>query len=133
MTVFFPLYCLSEMFSPVVDGSVKSGAVLPMIGNRLVAMHPPKAVPGSLRSPASRGGLGAPERTELLTVDRRHGERALEILLDDAPVQIVEERLDVLRAQAAVVQPVRVFVHVERQDRRRVPERERVLRIADHG
>ena len=49
------------------------------------------------------------------------------------PVQVVEERLDVLGARAAVVDPVRVLVDVQRQDRRGVPQRERVLRVADHG
>src|SRR5947209_2789432 len=49
----------------------------------------------------------------------------------DVPVQVVEERADVGRAIGLVVQEVRVLVHVERDERRRVPHRERVLRVAD--
>src|SRR5437764_696697 len=49
----------------------------------------------------------------------------------DVPVQIVEERADVGRAIGLVVQEVRVLVHVERDERRRVPDRGRVLRVAD--
>src|SRR5213082_788737 len=49
----------------------------------------------------------------------------------DVPVQIVEERADVGRAIGLVVEEVRVLVDVERDERRRVPHRERVLRVAD--
>src|SRR5690348_13458994 len=49
----------------------------------------------------------------------------------DVPVQVVEERADVGRAIGLVVQEVRVLVHVERDERRRIPYRERVLRVAD--
>src|SRR5437867_12371674 len=35
------------------------------------------------------------------------------------PVNVLHERVDVLRRRGAVVQVVRVLVHVERQDRRR--------------
>src|SRR5258705_12142144 len=108
MTVFFPLNCRKEMVSPVLAGSVKSGAGLPITGSMLVAIHPPEAIPGSMGSPvrdfAERFGL---------FVDGLHRQSALEVLLDDAPVQIVEERIDVLGARATVVDPVRVLVHVE--------------------
>src|SRR2546423_12488275 len=57
------------------------------------------------------------------------------VLLDpavhDIPVEIREERVDVRGAIGLVVEKVRVRVDVERDRRRRVPDRERVLRIAD--
>src|SRR5436305_1527947 len=57
------------------------------------------------------------------------------VLLDpavhDIPVEIREERVDVRGAIGLVVEKVRVLVDVERDKRRRVPDRERVLRIAD--
>src|SRR6476646_3376583 len=68
MTVFFPLYDLSETFSPVVDGRLKSGAGLPMIGSKLVTMHPPRSHTGPPREPgreAAHAALG--ERTYLWT------------------------------------------------------------------
>src|SRR5438105_9446854 len=49
----------------------------------------------------------------------------------DVPVQVVEERADVGRAVGLVVEEVRVLVHVERDERGRVPDREGVLRVAD--
>src|SRR5690349_7262095 len=117
MTVFFPLNCLSEMFSPVVDGRLKSGAGLPMTGKTLVVISPPRR---SCRAPESGPGDrgrrgGAPPSIEL-PVSGVRGERLLEILLDHAPVQVVEERLDVLGPRPAVVDPVRVLVDIERQD-----------------
>src|SRR5205809_747006 len=108
MTVFFPLNCRKEMVSPVLAGSVKSGAGLPITGNMLVAIPPP-AIPGSMGSPVrdfaeiaaalsrSRDPRGPRFRGAFaLLVDGLHGQRALEILLDHAPVQIVAERIDVL-------------------------------------
>src|SRR3954451_2478879 len=57
------------------------------------------------------------------------------VLLDpavhDIPVEIREERVDVRGAIGLVVEKVRVLVDVERDERRRVPDRERVLRVAD--
>src|SRR5258706_14056054 len=102
MTVFFPLNCLSEMFSPVVAGRVKSGAVRAMTGSMLMPMHPPKTVPGFMsalraaQSPVMRGAQAAPRFRCRLLVDRLHGERPFQARLHHAPVQVVEERLDVL-------------------------------------
>ena len=45
--------------------------------------------------------------------------------------RFVEERVDVGGAVGLVVEEVRVLVDVERDERRRVPHRERVLRVAD--
>ncbi len=56
---------------------------------------------------------------------------ALEPAVDDAPVEVPEERLDVCGAVGLVVEEVGVLVHVERDERRRVPDGERVLRVAD--
>src|SRR6185437_3853838 len=57
------------------------------------------------------------------------------VLLDpavhDVPVEVGEERLDVRRAVGLVVEEVRVLVDVERDEGRRVPDGEGVLRIAD--
>src|SRR5581483_11778822 len=49
----------------------------------------------------------------------------------DVPVEVVEERADVGRAIGLVVEEVRMLVHVERDERGRVPDRERVLGVAD--
>src|SRR5262245_16457250 len=118
------------MFSPVVDGSVKSGAGFPITGSKLVAMLPPRSATGLPREP---GGTSVPSALDDLLVNRLHGQGPLEVLLDHAPVQVVEERIDVLGARAPEIDPVGVLVHVQRQDRRGVPERERVLRVTDRG
>src|SRR5260221_6580066 len=102
---------------------VKSGAVRPITGSITVGFPPPKALPGPRRSPAPMS-VCAPRRGKLLAVNRRHRQRALEILLDHRPVEVVEERLDVLGARATVIDPVGVLVYVEGQDRRRVPQPE---------
>jgi hypothetical protein len=47
-------------------------------------------------------------------------------VVDDVVVEVVEERLDVARAVCAEIDEVRVLVDVERDERRRVPDRERV-------
>src|SRR5215831_17291848 len=49
----------------------------------------------------------------------------------DVPVEIGEERVDVRGAVGLVVEEVGVLVDVQRHDRRRVPDRERVLRVAE--
>ncbi len=49
----------------------------------------------------------------------------------DRPVEILEERVDVRGAIGLVVEEVRVLVDVERDERRRVPDGERVLRVAE--
>src|SRR5437588_12417891 len=49
----------------------------------------------------------------------------------DVPVQVVEERTDVGPAIGLVVQEVRVLVHVEGDERGRVPDREGGLRVAE--
>src|SRR5882762_7415630 len=118
------------MFSPVVEGRVKSGAGFPITGSKLVAMPPPRSGAGLPQEPGGRGRSPVPSTVEALLVYRLHGERAIEILLDHGPVQVVEERLDVLGPRAPEVDPVGVLVYVERQDRRGVPEREGVLRVA---
>src|SRR5262249_9414660 len=46
---------------------------------------------------------------------------------DVRPVDVLHERVDVLRCRGAVVQVVRVLVHVERQDRRRARYAVRVV------
>src|SRR5262245_37156305 len=46
---------------------------------------------------------------------------------DVRPVDVLHERVDVLRCRGAVVQVVRVLVHVERQDRRRTRHAMRVI------
>src|SRR3954454_15474685 len=57
------------------------------------------------------------------------------VLLDpavhDIPVEIREERVDVRGAIGLVVEEIRMLVDIERDERRRVPDRERVLRVAD--
>src|SRR5919109_1399773 len=52
-------------------------------------------------------------------------------VVDRRPVEVVEERVDVRGAVGLVVDEVRVLVDVEGDERRRVPDRERVLRVAD--
>src|SRR5919106_7030274 len=52
-------------------------------------------------------------------------------LVHDAPVQVAEEGLDVGGTVGSVVEEVRVLVDVERDERRRVPDRERVLGVAE--
>src|SRR5438874_8294883 len=52
-------------------------------------------------------------------------------VVDRRPVEVVEERVDIRRAIGLVVEEVGVLVDVERDQRRRVPDRERVLRVAD--
>src|ERR687897_2386548 len=52
-------------------------------------------------------------------------------LVDRGPVEVGEERVDVGRAVGLVVEEVRVLVDVERDQRRRIPDRIRVLRVAD--
>src|SRR3954469_18360471 len=52
-------------------------------------------------------------------------------LVDNAPVEVVEERVDIAGAIGLPVDEVRVLVDVERDERRRVPDGERVLRVAD--
>ena len=47
------------------------------------------------------------------------------------PVEVPKERVDVGGTVGLVVEEVRVLVDVERDERRRVPDRERVLGIAD--
>ena len=56
---------------------------------------------------------------------------ALDPVVHDVVVEVVEERVDVGGAVGAEVDEVRVLVDVERDERRRVPDRERVLRVAD--
>src|SRR6266545_3435554 len=52
-------------------------------------------------------------------------------VVDRRPVEIVEECIDVGRAVGPVVEEVRVLVDVESNQRRCVPDRERVLCVAD--
>src|SRR5215203_749497 len=52
-------------------------------------------------------------------------------LVHDCPVEVVEERVDIRGTVGAVVEPEGVLVDVEGDERRRVPHRERVLRVAD--
>src|ERR671924_646998 len=52
-------------------------------------------------------------------------------VVDRRPVEVVEERVDVRGAVGLIVEEVRVLVDVERDERRRIPDRERVLRVAD--
>src|SRR4051794_33474981 len=56
---------------------------------------------------------------------------ALRPVVDYVVVEVVEERLDVPGTVGAEVDEVRVLVDVERDKRRRVPDRERVLGVAD--
>src|ERR687896_803488 len=51
--------------------------------------------------------------------------------VDDAPIEVAEERLDVRRAIGLVVEEVGVLVDVERDEWSRVPDRERVLGVPD--
>src|SRR5689334_7856957 len=51
--------------------------------------------------------------------------------IDDSPVEIVEEGVDVRGAVRLVVEEVRVLVDVEGDERSRVPDREGVLRVAE--
>src|SRR5215208_2369958 len=55
----------------------------------------------------------------------------LDPVLHDRVVQVVEELVDVSAAIRGEVHEVRVLVHVERDERRGVPDGERVLRVAD--
>src|SRR5919198_445622 len=52
-------------------------------------------------------------------------------VVDRVPVEVVEERVDVGGTVGLVVEEVRVLVDVERDERCRVPDRVRVLRVAD--
>src|SRR3990170_3748140 len=52
-------------------------------------------------------------------------------VVHDSPVQVVEEGVDVGRAVGLEVEEVRVLVDVEGDERGRVPDRERVLRVTD--
>src|ERR671925_196205 len=52
-------------------------------------------------------------------------------VVDRRVVEIREERVDVGRAVGLVVEEVRVLVDVQRDERRRIPDRIRVLRVAD--
>src|SRR5207247_685568 len=96
----------------------------PITGSSAVAIHSSIArerlafAAKRCRAPAGarRVALRRRDRVALL-VHRLHCQRLLEILLDDVPVEVVEERIDVLGAGAAVIDPVRVLVHVERDDR----------------
>src|ERR1043166_8099928 len=111
------------MDSPVVEGSVKSGATFPITGSSAVAIVPP-GERTSLGPPEARPGPRSKEPgvhvAAVITAGflslplrhRLHRECLVEILLDDLPIEILEERLDVLGARAAVVDPVRVLVHV---------------------
>src|SRR5580765_3730440 len=47
------------------------------------------------------------------------------------PIEVVEERVDVRRAIRLIVEEVGVLVDVKRDERRRVPDRIGVLRVAD--
>src|SRR5258705_5592560 len=102
------------MFSPVVEGSVKSGAGFPITGSKLVAMPPPRSAAGLPRGARRARTVARPGCGRRLLVNRLHGQRPIEILLDHAPVQVVEERFDVLGARTPEVDPVGVLVHVQR-------------------
>ena len=95
----------------------------PRRGRSARARGPTASSPG--RSPRRRAGRE--------TIAPYGGGNA--VLVDpavhDVPVEVVEERVDVRRAVGLVVEEVGVLVDVERDERRRVPDRERVLRIAD--
>src|ERR1044072_9838059 len=52
-------------------------------------------------------------------------------VVDYVPVEVREERFNVGRAVGLVVDEVGVLVDVERDERRGVPDREGVLRVAD--
>ena len=51
--------------------------------------------------------------------------------VDDVPVEVLEERVHVRSPIGLVVEEVRVLVHVQRDERGRVPDGEGVLRVAD--
>src|SRR5471032_198119 len=55
----------------------------------------------------------------------------LDPVVHDVVIEVVEERLDVPGAIGAEVDEVRVLVDVERDERRGVPHRKRVLCVAD--
>src|SRR5437763_14446457 len=55
----------------------------------------------------------------------------LDPAVHDVPVEIGEERVDVGGAIGLVVEEVRMLVDVERDERCRVPDGERVLSVAD--
>ena len=74
----------------------------------------------------------AMRRASLTGRSRRYGDAVpRDPAVDDVPVEVREERVDVGRAVGLVVEEVRVLVDVERDERRRVPDRERVLGVAD--
>ena len=77
--------------------------------------------------PGVEGGLDAQTVYTRLTRDpvRR------DPIVHDGPVQVVEERVDVGAAVGLEVEEVRVLVDVERDQRRRVPDREGALGVAD--
>ena len=85
----------------------------------------------STRTAASQGGSPrrwrAPRPWRYGVGNRVRGDPAVH----DVPVEVLEERLDVRRSIRLVVEEVRVLVHVERDERCRVPHRERVLGVAD--
>src|SRR6266568_5186175 len=55
----------------------------------------------------------------------------LDPVVHDVVVEVVEEGVDVRPAVGLEVEEVGVLVDVERDERRRVPDREGVLRVAD--
>ena len=78
------------------------------------------------RRPAARG-RGRTRRADRLHGVTRPSERDLVLrdpVVHDGPVQVVEERVDVGAAVGLEVEEVRVLVDVERDQRRRVPDRE---------
>src|SRR5919198_2131061 len=75
--------------------------------------YPPRIAAASVR------GMVASDRNSVGPHPRVH----------DAPVEVPEEGVDVGRAVRLVVEEVRVLVDVERDERRRVPDRERVLGV----
>src|SRR5438552_1068969 len=89
-------------------------------------------MPGSPLEARLRGTAYRPSANSLL-VDRLHGQRSFQVLLDDRPVEIVEEGLDVLGARASVVDPIGMLIDIQSQNRCGIPERECVLRVTDHG
>src|SRR5919108_5994624 len=70
-------------------------------------------------------------RTSVRPVPSQLDGVARDPVVHDAPVEVAEEGVDVGGAVGLVVEEVRVLVDVERDEWSRVPDRERVLRVAD--
>src|SRR5688572_22063685 len=93
----------------------------------------PLAVPPSGRSGSARASVGNDRSNRWASAPTALGTDVVlrRPVVDGGPVEVVEERVDVRGSIGAVVEEVGVLVDVECDQRRRVPDRIRVLHVAD--